>query len=363
MKIIHITDAAAAGVLNSVTALARAQIESAEVSHVRFCYTPRAESPSHSLISEGFGPGIEVERWSSGKFGLFRGLRRELKRDDADLIHLHSSRSGFLGRALAAASGSRARVVYSPHGFAFDRRDYSPVMARAFLLLERLALRGSREIVVVSESEAELVRARLPKARAVVLPNTVDLTAFRPTPLSADASRLGVVHIGRIMAQKDPQTFAAIASRTEATNPGRFSFTWIGEGDRELLHTNGANIAVTGWADRARIRSHLSQASVLLFTSTGEGMPISLLEAQAMGLATVGADVVGVRDLVTDGVEGRLFTTVDEAVAALEAMLDRSVRSGAGAAARRRVERDHDQSDLGTRSLAAYRDLGVLSPK
>lgn len=385
MKILHITDASAAGVLSSVTALARSQASCAEVDHVRVCYTPRPESPAHADIAAGLGPEVGLERWSAtprtAGLGLVRGLVRELRGGDADLVHLHSSRAGFLGRVFAAVLGTRSRIVYSPHGFAFSRSDYSAPLLAVFLRLERLALTGGRSLVLVSESEAETARARLPRIRSAVLPNAVDLTAFAPAADSAPADsmsgnsasgnsasgdgppeRLGVVHLGRIMAQKDPGAFARIAARAEQIRPGRFAFTWIGDGDRALLTAaeggEGVQIEITGWVDRREVRDRLARAGIVLFTSRGEGMPMSLLEAHATGVPVVGADVAGVRDIIADGDDGRLFSTDAEAVEALVWMLDAEHRRRCTAAAGQRVRRDHDHVGLGSRSLAVYRRLG-----
>jgi glycosyltransferase involved in cell wall biosynthesis len=45
-------------------------------------------------------------------------------------------------------------------------------------------------------------------------------------------------------------------------------------------------------------------ADVFVMTSLWEGMPLTLLDAQAIGLPAVVSDVVGCRDVVLDGVTG-----------------------------------------------------------
>ena len=47
---------------------------------------------------------------------------------------------------------------------------------------------------------------------------------------------------------------------------------------------------------------------IAILPSHREGLPKSLLEAAACGLALLGADVAGTRELIEDGVNGRLFT-------------------------------------------------------
>lgn len=374
MKILHITDASAAGVLAAITNLARAQAEHADVAAVRFCYTPRPESLSHEEIVSAMGPKVEVNRWSTRSRtavpSLIRGLLMEMRRGEFDLVHLHSSRAGFLGRVIARALHSSAHIVYSPHGFAFDRSDFSVLAAAVFLNLERLALHDNRSLVLVSEGEAAVARTKLPLSQTAVLPNVVDTASFVRAKSGTEGNAaegedevLRVLHIGRIMTQKRPEMFAAVAAQAHQVYPGRFEFVWIGDGDRALLHdgSDTSLIEVTGWVAPDELRTHLSRASLMLFTSSGEGMPISLLEASSMEVPTVGSDVVGVRDLVTDGVDGFLIGTVDEAVGALGRLLKRACRRNLGTAARDRVLAHHSHADLGDRSLRIYRKLGYPS--
>lgn len=376
MRIVHITDAAAGGVLSSVTTLARSQAADPRFDEVAFCYTPRTDSPPQEDIADGMGRGVVVERWSrtsnSAALGLVRGLVRELSSSQWDVIHLHSSRAGFLARSLAILLHPRARLVYSPHGFSFNQIEHSHRARGMFLALERLALRGSRDLVLVSGTEAECAALQLPGARPVVLPNAVDTSIFVPVGVLSESIEepLEVVHLGRVAPQKNPGQFAQIASLAHQEHPGRFTFTWIGDGDRGLLETDtcqrgdgrgsaaAAGVSVTGWISREGIREHLSGASILLFTSAGgEGMPIAMLEAGSMAIPTVGADVIGVRDLIDDGVDGSLFHTSAEAVAALGALLSGGRRRGFGTAMRERVVREHSQADLAERSLNIYTDF------
>lgn len=373
MKILHVTDAAAGGVLSAVTALARSQAADPRFECVALRYTPRTDSPSHEEIRAALGPAVDVAHWSTRPRGSLRGLALGLlraMRGDWDVIHLHSSRAGFLGRAIAFVLPTRAHRVYSPHGFSFNQIEFSPAAKRLFRVLERLALLGGRDLVLVSPGESQVAAEHLPQARTAVLPNAIDTTSFLPTAgpaaetdgPSADVDApIEVVHIGRITTQKRPELFAQIAAQVEAQHPGEFDFTWIGDGDRSLLESC-PTITITGWLSPEHIRDRLSHASLLLFTSAGEGMPISLLEAASMGVPAVGSDVVGVRDLIEHGVDGMLFDTADDAVAALQELSAEETRHRLAGAARTRVVRNHSLTDLAERSLRIYCEFLAPQP-
>jgi colanic acid/amylovoran biosynthesis glycosyltransferase len=108
----------------------------------------------------------------------------------------------------------------------------------------------------------------------------------------------------------------------------------LGLGERVTLH---------GHVEPEDVRDALRGADVLLHPSLSEGMPTVMLEAMACALPVVVTDVGGVREAVTDGVEGIVVPSRDPR--ALAAALERLRRDPAlgrrmGEAGRRRVQAD-----------------------
>jgi glycosyltransferase involved in cell wall biosynthesis len=66
----------------------------------------------------------------------------------------------------------------------------------------------------------------------------------------------------------------------------------------------------------------LDEASVLILPSRSEGMGRVVIEAQLRGRPVLGSNVGGIPDLVTDGVNGKLFAPGPRAIAAALAVLD-----------------------------------------
>jgi glycosyltransferase involved in cell wall biosynthesis len=66
----------------------------------------------------------------------------------------------------------------------------------------------------------------------------------------------------------------------------------------------------------------LDEASVLILPSRSEGMGRVVIEAQLRGRPVLGSNVGGIPDLVTDGVNGKLFAPEPRAIAAALAVLD-----------------------------------------
>jgi glycosyltransferase involved in cell wall biosynthesis len=91
------------------------------------------------------------------------------------------------------------------------------------------------------------------------------------------------VGIGRLSPQKDPDFFAGVAAHLRHAQ-----LVWVGDGD-PLMKTRleRAGVKVTGWLPRQEVLEVLAGADVYLHTAAWEGSPMSLLEAEYMGIRTV----------------------------------------------------------------------------
>lgn len=251
-------------------------------------------------------------------------LRRKLAELEPDVVHLHSSKAGAIGRV--AALGLGARVIYQPHGLAYLRRDVSSFRRTTFAALESgLALLGGT-VVACSEGEHAALRGVVPVLQSAVVENGIDVHDL-PRALHAPG-RLRIGTSGRISPQKRPAFFAQVA---EALG-GRADFVWIGDGDEALkrpLHEAG--VEITGWCSRTEALETLATFHIYVQTSAWEGLPVAVIEAMAAGLPVVATNIVGNRDLLRGTGAGLLVDTPPQMIAALlELMDDPEARVAAG---------------------------------
>lgn len=373
MKILHVTDASSAGVLSAVTTLARQQAADPGFSDVVFAYVPRPDSPPKAEIQRLLGDQASLQEWSTSHdwrrlTDLVAHLILAMRSHRYDVVHLHSSRAGFLGRLVAVATGCRNQTVYSPHCFSFAQTGLAPVQRSLYLALERAGSRCGSRLMLVSDSEYAVTRLVLPKARAAVLANAIDHSVLEPVPALAQPRPttvpLRVVHIGRIAPQKAPDVFTDAVQRlqhslAEAGRPA-VDAEWLGDGNRILI--DDPRIHISGWLPQQQLRQRLAAADLVLFTSRGEGMPMALLEAQGLGIPVVASRVVGVVDIVEHGQTGFLASSAAEmAEAAYSLMTDDGLRTAMGAAARKRGRDRFDVRLLGRQSLNAYASLQLTT--
>jgi glycosyltransferase involved in cell wall biosynthesis len=267
-----------------------------------------------------------------------------------DVVHLHSSYAGLL--RLVVSPSVAERVVYTPHGYAFMRDDFCKAV-RALTLGAELTLQRRSGTIAVGTGEAEQCRRYLRSKRVSVLHNRINT---RTIPSQNPASRPLVVNVSRITKHKAADRFAAVATAlsTEA------DFVWIGDGDPGLKerYFHGSPVKVTGWLSREEALLHLARAHVLLSCSRAEGLPLSVIEAQAMGIPVVLSDIPGHRDAIADGVSGYLARSHDEAVQHCRRLLrDRTTAVQMGAAGQRLARARYDSATLAEESLSTYASL------
>jgi glycosyltransferase involved in cell wall biosynthesis len=110
----------------------------------------------------------------------------------------------------------------------------------------------------------------------------------------------------------------------------------------------GDRLALPGAVGQDEIGSWFASADIFCLPSLAEGLPVVLMEAMASGLPVVAPRLMGIPELVEDGVSGTLVTPgrVDELADALAGQLaDPDRRRRMGAAGRERVLAEFEVSE------------------
>ena len=354
MHIVHFCGALKGGPLTAIVDWTRQQITAGH--HVSLIYSPLrdpVESFRADLAPEVALFSLEVQRdiHPVSDLRACRVLTDLLRRMRPDIVHLHSSKAGVIGRI--AARLANVPSVYSTHGMAYLRTDVGLAARVVFFGLEWLL--GPLGTMTIACSPSELRSMRAIPGRKMDIPNGIDLTSL-PAPGSARLPHDGllIALCGRITAQKNPQLACDIARAT----PREWQWAWLGDGDlRDLVLASG-RIEVRGWMPHAAALAQLGEADVMVHTSSWEGMPIAVLEGMALGLPVVATDVVGNRDLVIPGETGFIARDAADFRRALNLLAESpDMRRRMGDAARRRVCDEFDQTRLAARWMALYESL------
>lgn len=337
MKVIHVAESFAAGVLHFVAQLTHAM---PEYEHI-VIHGQRPDTPDN--YASLFPNKVKLLAWHGvsrdisplGDVLALLRLMRLLSKHDADIIHLHSSKAGFLGRIAAKLLWQSGKVIYTPHGVAFLRQDVTSLKQTLFIGLEKVASLCSGQVIACSASEAASFHAHGIAADYI---NNGITCARLPEKISQkpDDEPCTIAVVGRISNQKNPVRFNAIAQAF--ANDPKFRFVWIGDGELRHLLT-APNIRCTGWISGAEVAQQLRLADIYLSTSSWEGLPLSALEAMCYRLPMVLSECTGHTDIVQDGRNGYLFQHDDTAVLALKTLAgDVALRERLGRASRELLE-------------------------
>lgn len=232
-------------------------------------------------------------------------LRKELKRINPDVIHLHSSKAGVLGRVAYFLLFKKKKLFYSPHGFSFLRTDISRSVQKLYKIIEESfqTLFGGTTIAC-GDTEFEIAQKF---GNSKLIRNGIDINDIRKYAFENENEKLTIGILGRITFQKNPEHFNKIA-----LNFPEFNFVWIGDGELKSSIT-APNIRVTGWLfDHELVLKELNNIDIYLQTSLWEGLPIALLEAMALEKPVIATNIIGNKDIVIHNETGFLFDEISE---------------------------------------------------
>ncbi len=316
MIIIHIVEPFATGIAVFVKSLTEAMPNDMHI----IVHGERKKVMSAREVKKDFPQGnVRFIKWRSAQRSidpfkdllalseLYKILRRLKRKNLVDAVHLHSSKSGLLGRAACRMAGIN-NVFYTPNGASFlSARN---VLSRYFFQqMEKFGNRFGGNVVCCSASELEeYLKLGI---HASYINNGVDMEKHRLTASKESANKFRIVTSGRIDKQKNPALFNAIASYFEELD--QVEFIWIGDGPQKKLFT-AKNITVTGWLDNKDVHDYVAASQIYLSTSRYEGLSFAVLEALALKKPVLLSNCTGNTDLVRKGINGDLFDTASEAI-------------------------------------------------
>ena len=251
--------------------------------------------------------GIEVVRVSP--YTLFRRLGA----GGYDLLHTFLYRANVVGRIIAKLAGVPA-VISSQQAIDAWKKPHH-------VWLERATARWCNRIIANSSATKTILetREKIEPDKISVVYNGLNHETFLPKqPAAAIRKRFGIdenvaliASVTRLHPEKGTDLLPLIAQRME-----RGAFLVIGDGpqrgelEAQVRRLNLQNrFFFTGWQDD--VAGLLAASDFYLLPSREESFPQVILEAMAMGLAVVAADVGGVRELVEDGITGALVPPQD----------------------------------------------------
>lgn len=252
-------------------------------------------------------------------------LRKLIKLYKPDVVHLHSSKAGLLGRF--STIRLKTLTLFTVHGWSFA--EGIPLWKRrVYMLVEKATIPLVDKIITVSQHDKNLAIQHniVRQDKMVVIHNGVTLPNMKtPSPSDALSKPVKIIMVARFSEQKDHLTLIEALSKLKNYN---WSLDLIGKGKlidvcMRQVSSHDLTNRVNFLGERDDVPFLLSQSDIFCLISNWEGFPISILEAMQLHLPIIASNVGGVSEAVMDGVNGYLIERqdIDRLTTCLEKMI------------------------------------------
>lgn len=282
--------------------------------------------PAAILLNEGElaqclrEQGIAVDVLDEGLLPsriIVKRLLQLLRRHAPQILHTHRQKENIFG-SVANTLSIRARSVRTVHGAC----EHIPKRAsqRMIHALDRWTGNHLQQrVIAVSDDLALKLRSDFAQKTIVVIENGVDISAVRASvkPVDFRLNAPDKVHIG-IVGRLDPvkriDIFLQMAQLLLNEQPATpWHFHIFGEGAldhslKTLASQLGISSAVTFHGHRRDSAACLAGLDAVVMCSDHEGLPMTVLEALAVGTPMLAHAVGGLRTVLAEGAGGLLVT-------------------------------------------------------
>lgn len=287
-------------------------------------------------------------------------LRRIIRRERPDLLHIHSRR----GDMVSALAGYLEGVP-----MVLSRRVDNPETLLAMMLKYPLFKR----VITISRGIREvLIKSGVRSDKISVVPSAVDTERYRPArdltwfrrefELPESAVSIGV--IAQLIERKGHQVLFEAAPPILKRHPN-VKFLVFGKGRlaeplaRQCAHL-GIEEAVRFYGFREDMERIIPCLDLIVHPALLEGLGVALLEAAACGVPIVATRVGGIPEIVQEGINGILVSPNNsgEIIQAVERLLENTaMRRLYGQAGRRIAVNAFSIETMVTGNYAVYQNL------
>ena len=272
-RILMVCEAFGGGVFTYVSQLCNDMVDEFDV---YLAYSLRPQTPKNYTdfldqrvhLIEMENVGVKGLTNLKSDIAAIKELRQIEKDVQPDVIHLHSSVAGGLGRL--AYKGKNNTVVYTPHGYAHILMGPGK-KSKIYKFAEKVLGNKALTLTCCESEDEEAKKFSRRTAYVETGVNLADLSASLDGIEPVKNDKFTVFTLGRACVQKQPQLFNKIAELVPEAQ-----FIWIGNGELENELT-APNIEVTGWKPRKEALAMAKGADAFILCSLGEAIAMSLI--------------------------------------------------------------------------------------
>jgi glycosyltransferase involved in cell wall biosynthesis len=252
----------------------------------------------------------------------YKRIQKIIEEFQPHIVHTHAAKAGALGRR-AAKKMKVPVIVHTFHGHVFHSY-FGRLKTTIFKQIERSLARNSTGIIAISalqKQELSNIHRICSPEKISVINLGFDLEKFYRNrdlkriktrqDFSISEDEIAVAIVGRLAPVKNHSMFLDVVEGVARRSEKKVRFFIVGDGtERAVIEKRIDNmqlspnirVEMTSWIKD--ISAFNPGMDIICLTSLNEGTPVSLIEAQASGVAIVSTDVGGVRDIILEGETG-----------------------------------------------------------
>ena len=237
-------------------------------------------------------------------------LSQVLLKEKPDVVHLHSTFSGVIGRVVCVLlrPWRKPKIVYCPHAFSF-LMESSPTKQKVYAWIERVLQKVTDVIICVSQYELDkAARFGIDRKRMKLIYNGIPHKD--DAPKSAGAEPIHLLFVGRLDYQKG---FDVLLKAYAKVNRNDLKLTVVGSAVNEdsVECPPMDSVEYLPWVTPSEVQALYQKADALIVPSRWEGFAMVPLEGMAMGLPVIASNCTSLPELVTNEVSGYVFPSGD----------------------------------------------------
>lgn len=305
MKVLHAAETIKGGVATVLNSLTQHQLQ---LGINVICLAPSDQSENliaHEKLECHFfqrnGRGL------SSMITFFLNILKLIISEKPDVIHLHSSFAGLIGRLALFFSGrlTKTKVIYCPHAFSFLMETHV-IKQKIYVIFERLLSLLTDKIICVSASEYDAaIEKGFNPQKLILIHNGVPIKEMLNTRALNHKCNYKLLFVGRFDYQKGIDTLASsIEKLSHHPQNTQYEFTLIGEAVNSedqitFKESNQVKVNQLGWLKPYQLEEQYLNHDAIIIPSRWEGFAMVPLEAMSYGLPIIASDIDAFKELET----------------------------------------------------------------
>lgn len=289
-------------------------------------------------------------------FLAFLEIRKKLNFLKPDIVAIHSSKAGIIGRI--ACWSLRIPSLFTAHGWSFaegveKRKQFF------YRTVEKWVGKLSKKVITVCDQDRKLAQYHkvLPSEKIITVHNGV-LDARRILIERKNREIIKILMVARF--EKPKQQLELLESLLHVKDLN-WHMIFVGDGSLKqecarFSQDNYLGHKVAFLGNHSNVSELLSDADIFVLTSEWEGLPLSILEAMVFGLPIIASDVGGVKEAVRDSENGYLIcNNLSELLTML--IENELLRKKMGEKSREIYEANFTFEKMYAKTISTYRNL------